>query len=392
MLWRREQNKLSVIEKSNQPAIWVDASILEDAQMETLPGFCNSEHRDKMELRKLAPPCRDLLNISDSNLGNSKHLHTPSLSPDMQAEEYLKLDQIGKAGQVLGASQLVKLKVSNAVKSRWRIIGRKAFDVGDYDLALFAFSKLSVLDPEHPWAWKYLRKLTGLVDGFEKALIDMDSDKPKKRLFVTGCGRSGTWLMTILMASFRDIAIIPRETDIGNYAWVTTAAPSLLLKRSHDAWKYFKLLPASIAVIHMVRHPFSVLTSSHLGNSRHIKIERYVAEMEAMFNYIYTRPNTIIVRYESLIQKPDFEQKRIAELFGLHISRPFSRFHEQSYNILPNIVESMGQIRPIDSKAVDKWKKNQGEFSYLEDCLASYPALFKKISSKFDYDLKIPSY
>lgn len=44
----------------------------------------------------------------------------------------------------------------------------------------------------------------------QERLTEIDSRKPLRRIHVMGVGRSGTWLLTHIMATFFDVEVVPR--------------------------------------------------------------------------------------------------------------------------------------------------------------------------------------
>lgn len=105
------------------------------------------------------------------------------------------------------------------------------------------------------------------------------------KIFIAGCGRSGTTLMRHLFSSFDDCFIIKPESPFsvfeqyeeeivrGNFGFAVA-------KRTAKTWKDLASIPDDIFVIAMVRHPFDVMTSYLKGSKNpeafYIPPERWV--------------------------------------------------------------------------------------------------------------------
>ena len=94
-------------------------------------------------------------------------------------------------------------------------------------------------------------------------LTQIDADRPIKRIYIMGCGRSGTWLLTAVMSTFKGVCVLSKEVPIDFFGRLTTTGAALILKRNSDAYQHIEQIPQRIGIIYIVRHPFDVLTSNN---------------------------------------------------------------------------------------------------------------------------------
>lgn len=68
-------------------------------------------------------------------------------------------------------------------------------------------------------------------------LAELDQRQPLRRIYVMGCGRSGTWLLMHIMNTFLGVEVVLRESAIEYFGLMTTENPVLVLKRDHVAYQ-----------------------------------------------------------------------------------------------------------------------------------------------------------
>ena len=156
-------------------------------------------------------------------------------------------------------------------------------------------------------------------------LARIDGGRLVNRIFVMGCGRSGTWLLYSLLTRVMDSYALFEEVDVARFARIKSDKLNHLLKRYHKSYSTAHLIPRSVGVVWIVRHPFDVLTSHHpVRNSHrafHVGSNRWNGEMDALKTFIgEARPNGIVVRYEDLVSDPDGALQGIVEAFGQEMS------------------------------------------------------------------------
>lgn len=89
----------------------------------------------------------------------------------------------------------------------------------------------------------------------------MDRDRPLKRIYIMGCGRSGTWLLTAVMSTFQDVYLVPKELDVEHFGLFSTTSSTLVLKRNWNSFERIEQIPAQVQIAYIVRHPYDVLSS-----------------------------------------------------------------------------------------------------------------------------------
>ncbi|HEY9715249.1 MAG TPA: hypothetical protein V6C72_17390, partial [Chroococcales cyanobacterium] len=117
---------------------------------------------------------------------------------------------------------------------------------------------------------------------------------------------------------------------------------------------------------------------------RYIKPDRWSPEMSALRDLIERRP-VLVVRYEDLVKDPDTVQSIIGRNFGLRISAPFSRFHE-NFKPAGIISNTLNGVRPPSASSIGRWLRTSESLDY---CRSLWPAIrsdVKWVCDRFDYD------
>ena len=153
-------------------------------------------------------------------------------------------------------------------------------------------------------------------------LADIDRSGPFRRIYVMGCGRSGTWLLTHVMGTFLETEVVPRELTFEYFGLFATSGFTLVLKRDRAAYQRIEQIPECIEIAYILRHPFDVLTSHLPSSSRpyHILPDRWLGEMMSLRYLLDSgRKNTKIIRYEDLVRAPSEIQAELADFFRLRV-------------------------------------------------------------------------
>lgn len=265
----------------------------------------------------------------------------------------------------------------------------EAFGLNDYDTAKVHFEKMDKLDPEHPWANFYLRKCTGLSTTFYNSLLK-SHPKVEQRAYLTGCGRSGTWLLTAILSSLETLRISDGECQLGEFAWMPNLPETQLVKRAHDAYLYFYSVPEDIKIIHVVRHPFDVLVSTHLAKKNLITLENLEAEHKAFFSKLQNRKNTLVVKYEDIVKNVEEVQTEIESFLNLKSQHPFKDFHMYAHTHLSDLVmKSMHGLRPLDPSRLSSWKNSESELEFLRNLIKDSDGTLAQFAEHFDYEIDI---
>lgn len=265
--------------------------------------------------------------------------------------------------------------------------GVAAHQRGDYAAAIHHLARASELVPDNPHAWGLLDQARGWHPDFAAVLRDRDGDVPRRRIFILGCARSGTWLAAAMMTCFRDAFVLREEAACGRFARIAAPERTHVMKREAEACETAHLIPAAIDLLYVVRFPLDVLVSPHIDIEHYVDVERWQVEVAALRRLMAARPDGVhIVRYEDLVNRPDWEQTQIADRFGLQAERPFSRFHE-GFAIRWRVARAMNGIRPPDRSSIGRWRSTAAYRDYCRRIWPQIEADAMWICETFGYEL-----
>ncbi|CDX23173.1 Sulfotransferase [Mesorhizobium plurifarium] len=198
------------------------------------------------------------------------------------------------------------------------------------------------------------------------------------KIFIAGCARSGTTLTQRVMESFEDTFVWPPEARHTKFYLLDRQESNLVIKRDSRAFAHLAKLPADIGLIYCVRHPLDVLTSVHPQTMKerrfHTTAERWVQEYDALLSLRKAQParDILYLRYEDTIADPDAVQQRIADRFGLR----------------PRVPVTGDGGRPIHSRSLRKWERNEDYHAYLQSQLsAAVLGPMRAFCREFGYDM-----
>jgi hypothetical protein len=223
----------------------------------------------------------------------------------------------------------------------------------------------------------------------ERRLSEIDAARSIRRIYVMGCGRSGTWVLTHVMATFKDTEVVRKELAFEYFGLLTTSLSVLVLKRDHLAYRRIEQIPERIEIAYIVRHPFDVLTSHLPGTGRqfHVMPERWRGEISTLRHLVETnRQKTKIVRYEDLATSPRRTQADLAGFFGLRIASSIDQLRTGSNN--PSEAPNH-RARNIDSRSVDKFRRDPEKLKYLATVRPELGPALEWVGKTYDYDLAL---
>jgi hypothetical protein len=202
------------------------------------------------------------------------------------------------------------------------------------------------------------------------------------KIFIAGCGRSGTTLIRDLMGCFHDTYVLKEgeygESPYSRFSDISPPASHFVIKRTGECWKTLPALPEDIKLIYCVRHPFDVLTSIHPLTKHirrfHITYERWEAEYNAFITLRRSQPyrNIFILKYEEITHNPNFVQAKIADHFDLAMN----------YQFTDNPLGTR-----IFTDSVEKWIKEPDLFDYLKTLPHRFRPLINDFCKEFGYQL-----
>ncbi len=222
-------------------------------------------------------------------------------------------------------------------------------------------------------------------------LRKIEEKKPTKRIYAMGCGRSGTWLLTGILSTFKDVSLLAKEVHYAHFGVFTTAKSALVMKRSANAYETIEEIPEQITIVSIVRHPFDVLTSHNPSSGRryHISPGRWLGEMLALEYLLDSKRDlTKILRYEDMVADPDAAQSDLGQFLDLTAERPAHEF-TQSFKPPKNAVAGMHGIRKIDTSSVGRWKNDPANLEYLKGIRPRLGRTLDWVAQTFDYDIAL---
>ena len=236
---------------------------------------------------------------------------------------------------------------------------------------------------------KELLRLKQQPGALQQRLAEIDNRKPLRRIYVMGCGRSGTWLLTHVMATLSGVEVVPRELPVEYFGLLMTDSSVLVVKRDSDAYQWVQQMPASIEIAYIVRHPYDVLTSHLPGSGRayHILPERWVGELTALRHLVDSRRKNIkVVRYEDLVGRPVESQTKLGHFFRLKIRTPIDTISTISNNPSES---PLHRSRKLDVSSIDKHKRDPTKLAYLAQIKSQLGEVLDWVGKTYDYDLSL---
>ncbi len=229
-------------------------------------------------------------------------------------------------------------------------------------------------------------------EALDARLDQIDAIRPIERVFVMGCGRSGTWLLTGLMSTFEDVCVVAKETPVEMFGQLTSTGQTLILKRNLVAFKRFNDIPARIKIAYIIRHPFDVLTSHHPATKRrvyHIIPTRWVGEMQALRLALESgREHLCVVRYEDLVTDCAGAEKKLSDELGLKSKMPVQDF-TTAFNPSKRASRAMHGVRRIDTHSLHKYKSDPERIAYLKTIKPQLGETLDWVASRFGYDTSL---
>ncbi len=229
-------------------------------------------------------------------------------------------------------------------------------------------------------------------DGALEARLDrIDEERQIQRIFVMGCGRSGTWLLTGLMSTFKDTCVVAKEVPIELFAQLTTTGQTLVLKRNNVAFERMSQMPARIKIAYAIRHPYDVLTSHNpmSAETYHIDIKRWLAEMAALRLALEIgRKDVCIVRYEDMVTDAERVQRKIGDELGLEAG---TSVEDMATVFRPSdeAKSAMHGLRRIDTRSLHRYKDDPNKLAYLKTIKPQLGDTLDWVASRFGYDTSL---
>jgi hypothetical protein len=217
------------------------------------------------------------------------------------------------------------------------------------------------------------------------------ADRPRQRVYVMGCARSGTWLAAALMSTFDGVEVYPHEAPVEAFARVRSNAHTLVLKRDDSAYQTVEHIPADVRIVWIVRHPYDVLTSHNATSGRefHVTAHRWLGETLALQYLVDTcRPGTVVLRYEDLVNDPAGLQRTLGLSLGLRPCAPPDGFLSR-FRASPQAATAMHGVRAIDAASVGRHRSDPRKVAHLRSIRPRLGRLLDWLSQTYGYDLTL---
>jgi len=218
-----------------------------------------------------------------------------------------------------------------------------------------------------------------------------DQITPIQRIYIMGCGRSGTWLLTSIFSTMKNVSVVPEELNVEYFGCIHTTNPTLILKRFFNSYEQIENIPSSIKIAYIIRHPFDVLTSHNptTAFAYHISPSRWIGEIYALKFLIEShREGVKILKYEDLVDNPHEVQNEIANFFSLTIDTSTDDIVKTFY-APDSALKAMHGLRKIDKNSVGKYRLNSEKIAYLKKIKLRLGSMLDWISKEFNYDINI---
>jgi hypothetical protein len=234
----------------------------------------------------------------------------------------------------------------------------------------------------------YLRKDNRLANRVRA----MQARHLQKKIYVMGCGRSGTWLFLSMFSTFDDTRVLARELPMEYWGLLMSESPCFVFKRYYDSYKRIALLPREVHLAWMIRHPFDVLTSHNPASGRqyHIDGNRWRGEMSALKQVIESQRLGLedIYRYEDMAMNPLEFQLKLACDYGLTPKLDWQSIPD-AFVAGERAKAAMHGLRKIDTASINAFRHNPAKLEYLHQIRPKLGSLLDWVGRSFGYDIRL---
>lgn len=207
-----------------------------------------------------------------------------------------------------------------------------------------------------------LAPLTGLVNG----VIDLGlfgTSPLQTHVVMCGFPRSGSTLCQLMVeACVKGVRTFGRErpayeivrTSLRNHRYLFSKWPRDIYF-IEDIRKFYASRRTNVKFVLFNRDPRAVLTSHHVRrpDDYYVSVTRW-REIYPFWNWAKQASDVTTIRYEDLVTEPESVQKRLAELIGWEVTRPFADF----YQAVPRTFDAaaLNGVRPLSTHNIERWR------------------------------------
>ena len=195
------------------------------------------------------------------------------------------------------------------------------------------------------------------------------------KFLITGCARSGTSLMTILMSYFKGLKIDP---TIETPPTLFESLDAFKTPQRHDGliWNDFiqpkksliDFINEGVKLIVMLRDGMDVVVSKHKADPSTYWCEpqRWVNSIEELLSALAIDKNNMIhiIRYENLTVDFKTEMKELQKFVGLELDSSYTNFYNE-HQKATQITWAMNGVRPVSQNS-GNWQMKEHQLRIKE--------------------------
>ena len=222
-----------------------------------------------------------------------------------------------------------------------------------------------------------------------------------KKIFITGCAKSGTTLLFRLCKSFEADFTHGNEVNISDFIHLAKSSKSnfFIGKRGGRAlfsvchvkkYRYIKIIKNNdIKILNIIRDGRDVV----LSDNNYVSPKTWfccMRQSRKFRDYIYYE-----VKYEDLIRKPNRTQDRIAKKFGLTIKHKFSEYPnfvpDADFKLVENKLRNKILVNPNEKEQVTTYRKRPLSFMSIgkDKYKKAYIKLCKNTKDRLDFEKEL---